>query len=414
MNTESILDFFKNKKILVFGLGRQGGGVGDLRWLAKHGFDVVGTDQQLLDLSDIKVPLTLGVHKEEDILWADIIIKNPAVPSDHPLMLLAQSKGKLITSSIALFVKYSTVPTIGITGTRGKSTTTALISQVLESAYPGQIITGGNIPDTSPLSLFDLIPGKRYAVLELSSFQLSSFHTLKVSPNFSLLTNIYPDHLNRYSSMDEYIFDKSAIHIYQKPGDYYVEYPNPDLVSNWDTPLPGEHNRENIAGMWSIVSKLGVSEEVARTTVKNFHTLSFRLEVVAVKNGVTYVNDTTSTTPTALIKALQAQTKPILLICGGESKQLPLDLLIKEIKTNKFLKKIVLLGSKNIPEFTKEIRSLSSKFLGQVSSMKEAVALASQNAETGDVVLLSPGFASFDLFLNEFDRGRKFNEEVCA
>jgi UDP-N-acetylmuramoylalanine--D-glutamate ligase len=404
-------DFIKNKKVLVFGLGRQGGGTGDREWLLKH--------KAIVRVSDADTALVPEGQTKEQIDWAEVILKNPGVSDEHDLIVYARTLNKPVLTSIAVFVKYASIKTIGVTGTRGKSTTTALIKAVLEAAFPGQIISGGNIPGTSGLALFDeevSLPaqaGKKYAVLELSSFQLHNFHDLAVSPNYAILTNIYPDHLNRYKDMDTYAYDKSAIHLYQKPGDFYLEYPSAETVMDWETSLPGIHNRENIAGMWGLAQHLGIPEELCRKVVKDFSGLPYRLEIIREVGGVTYINDTTSTTPIAATKALQSLTKPTIWITGGDSKNLPYDELLVEVKTNQYLRQVIILGSKNIPEYVSQLKEiLGDKVIGQVHSMSDAVALAVKSSASGDIVLLSPGFASFDLFKNEFDRGDQFNAIV--
>lgn len=395
----------KGKKVLVFGLGRQGGGQGDADWLVKHGAIVKISDR------DLSLSPEGQTHKQID--WSEIIIKNPGVPDDHELLLYAKTLNKPVLTSAAVFVKYATIKTIGVTGTRGKSTTVALIQLMLERAFPGQIIAGGNIAGTSCLSLFDTQEGKKYAVLELSSFQLHNFHDLKVSTNYALLTNIYPDHLNRYSDMKSYGWDKQAIHLYQKPGDFYFEFPNAQSVMDWETSLPGLHNKENIAGMWALAQELGIKEELCRQVVKEFKGVPFRQEKIRELAGVTYINDTTSTTPTASIKALQAAQAPTIWITGGDTKKLPYSDLIEEVKVNRQLKKIVILGSKNIPDYVSELHKVAGdKIVGVAQSMPQAISLARSAAILGDNILLSPGFASFDLFQNEFDRGRQFNEIV--
>lgn len=416
----------RGKKVLVFGLGRQGGGVGDAAWLAAHGAIVRTSDK---DLSLVPEGQT-----REQIDWADIIIKNPGVPDNHELLVYAKSKNLPILTSIAIFVKYSSLQVIGITGTRGKSTTTALVTSLLEAAYPGQVVSGGNIPGTSGLALFDQEIDKKYAVLELSSFQLHNFHDLQVSPHIAVVTNLYPDHLNRYSSMAEYQHDKEAIVAYQKSTDIaLVNSDNPGTiaiatvatgqvrnfsaadVAGWESPLPGAHNRENIAAAWTVARTFGIPESLCKQVVRDFHGLPFRQEIVRNFHGVNYVNDTTATTPTAAIKALQAATTPLIWITGGDTKNLPFAKLLTEVSRNSRLKKIIILGSKNIPDYTSALKQVAGdKIAGTASSMQEAINLASSVAEPGDSVLLSPGFASFDLFQNEFDRGRQFNDVVKA
>jgi len=412
------------KKVLVFGLGRQGGGSGDAAWLQKHG--------AIVKLSDRDETLVPGGQTKEQIDWAEMIIKNPGVPDDHELIKYAKSLAKPVYTSIALFVKYAAVTTIGVTGTRGKSTTVALIKSLLELAYPSQVLVGGNIAGTSGLSLFDQLDNIKYAVLELSSFQLHNFHDLKVSPHIAVVTNLYPDHLNRYPSMDEYRLDKEAIAKYQLESDlclYNADNPQSVEISrvsrgeripfsatqclNWQTSLPGSHNTENIAAMAALASKLGIKESLAKEVAATFKGVPYRQEVIANIEGVRYINDTTATTPTAAQKALQAANTPTIWITGGDTKNLPYLDLIQEIANNTNLKKIVILGSKNIPDYISSLRDVAGdKILGQVDKMTACIDLARSVAKPGDSILLSPGFASFDLFKNEFDRGDQFNQIV--
>ncbi len=437
----TIHEYLKDKKILVFGIGRQGGGLGDANYLARHGYTVRATDaKSMTELGytqgdfDPNLTLTLGEHKSDDIDWCNLIIQNPAVPDDHPLLARAKSHGVTVATSIALFVKYASVKTIGITGTRGKTTTTTLIHQILERDNPGSTVLGGNIPGTSGFMLFDQSVGKEYAVLELSSFQLHSFHDLQVSPMYSVVTNLYPDHLNRYADMDSYAKDKTAIVKYQKEPGFTVynqdnegsvqiashsnvaKYPyTASLSTSYQTMLIGEHNASNIAAAVTLCQKLGVKDEVIRSTVAEFKGVPYRLELVRTVGGVNFVNDTTATTPVAALIALRAIKGDVILICGGESKKLPHSEFVDEIINNDHLKKIIFLGSHNIPDFTEAITSgAPSKIAGQVDSMAEAVSLARTLCESGDTVLLSPGFASFDLFKNEFDRGEQFNLVVAT
>ncbi|OGD74976.1 UDP-N-acetylmuramoylalanine--D-glutamate ligase [Candidatus Collierbacteria bacterium RIFOXYA2_FULL_46_10] len=437
----NIQTYFQGKKILVFGLGQQGGGIGDANYLARHGHQVKVAD--LLTAKDLKldsstlspeISQSLGGHLPTDIHWADIILKNPGVPDDQPLIKLARSLGKDVVTSIALYVKYAPHPVIGITGTRGKSTTTALISALLNKAYPHQIITGGNIPGTSGLALFDESTDQRYSVLELSSFQLHNFHDLHLSPHIAVITNLYPDHLNRYSSLEAYQQDKSAICAYQQSKDFtLVNAKNPGAlaisqaspgqitsyqasdVTGWETSLPGTHNRENLAAMAALARVLQLPPDLARLVAQTFAGLPFRQELIATVKGVRYINDTTATTPVALAKAVEAQTTPFILLVGGESKNLPTQPILDSLKNNDLVKSIIILGSHHLPAFVEELRTLcGSKIIGQVDSMPEAVKLAAKVATSGDTVLLSPGFASFDLFANEFDRGRQFNQAVTS
>lgn len=427
------------KKVLVFGLGSQGGGVGDALWLHANRAIVRVTDLRSAEsLSDSLTQLpsditsTLTQHLDEDIDWADIIIKNPGVPDQQLQIQYAAKQGKSVHTSIALVVQEARDKTIGITGTRGKTTTTELIYASLNAQYPDQIIKGGNLAGTSGLALLDQISSAKYLILELSSFQLAGLHTLKISPKYAVLTNIYPDHLNRYKSMKEYQQDKSAIFLYQDPSDHlFVNQDNSvalgmadgsasqvtpfssSIVSDWHLTIPGDHNLENAAATYELAKILGLDHNLTRSTVESFAGVPYRLELIREVNGVSYYNDTTSTTPTATIKALGAFTSPITLILGGDQKDLPTDGLINSLKTTPNLKNIIILGSANIPDFITSLRGACPDLISsQVNSMQDAVTQAVLTSKSGDVILLSPGFASFDLFENEFDRGRQFNLAV--
>lgn len=412
---------FNGQKVLVFGLGLQGGGLGDALWLNSHGASVRVTDikgEAELGASVQALPesisRTLGSHRQEDIDWADIIIKNPGVSDAEPHILEALGAGKLVTTSIALVIQELRDKIVGITGTRGKSTTTELIYQILSSAYPGEVVKGGNIPGTSSLGLLDVAATAKYLVLELSSFQLHSLHLLQASPRVALLTNIYEDHLNRYPSMQAYQEDKEAIFRYQQEGDIALRNVPASLVpESWHLILPGAHNRENVAAALAVTTALGVSLDLIQQVAESFRGLPFRLETVATKRGVTYINDTTSTTPVASQAALAALTRPTVIIMGGASKNLDFTKLVHQLAASEYVTAIVLLGSKSIAGFIHALETAClGKLAGRYDSMAEAVQHASILAKEGSQVLLSPGFSSFDLFKNEFDRGTQFNSCV--
>lgn len=431
----------KGKKVLIFGLGLQGGGVGDALWLFQNGAAVKVTDLKSkealsasLSLLPSGIAQSLGGHKREDIDWAELIIKNPGVPDDNELIKYAESRRIPIYTSIAVFVSEARDKSIGITGTRGKSTTTELIYQILDHSYPGQIIRGGNIPGTSGLALLDQLPNSKYAVLELSSFQLHNFHESKISPHLSVMTNFYPDHLNRYASMEAYAMDKAAIFAYQKPSDIAVvntedpigqklashspatliKFSASQVPLTWRPLIPGRHNLENIAAAMTVARALNIELKQVKKDIESFHGLPFRLQTIAKINGVAYLNDTTSTTPTASVKAIASLTGPTCIIVGGANKNLPYDEFIKALADSKQVKKIIILGSRELTSFVNELRlRAGKKIIDQVYSMKDAVRLSADSTRRGWTVLLSPGFTSFDLFQNEFDRGRQFNQEVA-
>lgn len=412
---------FHHKRVLVFGLGLQGGGTGDAAWLSQHGATVRVTDKKSevelapsLGRLPANIELTLGTHKLSDIDWADIIIKNPGVADDQEHILYAKKLGKPVYTSIALVVQALRDKVIGVTGTRGKSTTTTMIYNILSTAYPGEVKIGGNLPGTTSLALLDGSDSLRYLVLELSSFQLHNFHELKISPHLAVLTNIYPDHLNRYPSMEAYIADKEAIFRYQLPGDIYLNPASrPALPSEWTLKVKGAHNRDNAAIALSTSRTLGINDSISKHVLESFAGLPYRLETVAVVGGITYINDSTASTPIAAQRALEAMTRPTHLIVGGASKNLPFTDYLNTLSNSRNLKSVTILGSRGIPEFVEALRAvLADKILGQVDSMDAALTLASSSAKGGEVVLLSPGFTSFDLFPNEFERARQFTDWV--
>lgn len=425
----------RGKKVLVLGLGTLGGGEGVARALSTAGALVRVTDQkspeqlaQTLDrLQDVPLERSLGHELLSDVEWADLIVKNPSVPVQNSLLLHAVKLGKHITNEAALFLRYTKTKTIGITGTRGKSTTSAMMHAVMRTIDP-QAALAGNIPGEPCLPLLEHEDGRIWTVLELSSFQLEGCHDAKQSPHASIVTNLYPDHLNRYSSMEAYAEAKAAILAYQtKDGIAVLSKDNPwtpffqrfvrgtfAQYSAHDLPLdlvlrvPGEHNRENAAAVLTLATLLGVPLVQARRALEGFVGVPFRLQTIATIRGVRFVNDTTSTTPVALGKALQSISGRLHLIIGGADKGLPLDGIVTELNEKKF--PLYLLEGSG----TERLRPLldSDLVVGEYGSLATAVQDAFGNAQSGEAVVLSPGFASFGMFRNEFDRGNLFNEIV--
>lgn len=425
----------RGKKVLVLGLGTLGGGEGVARTLSTAGALVRVTDQkspeqlaQTLDrLQDVSLERSLGHELLSDVEWADLIVKNPSVPVQNRLLLHAVKLGKRITNEAALFLRYTKTKTIGITGTRGKSTTSAMMHAVMRTMDP-QAALAGNIPGEPCLPLLEHEEGRAWTVLELSSFQLEGCHDAKQSPHASIVTNLYPDHLNRYSSMEAYAEAKAAILAYQtKDGIAVLSKDNPwtpffqrfvrgtfAQYSAHDLPLdlvlrvPGEHNRENAAAVLTLATLLGVPLVQARRALEGFVGVPFRLQTIATIRGVRFVNDTTSTTPVALGKALQSISGRLHLIIGGADKGLPLDGIVAELNEKKF--PLYLLEGSG----TERLRPLldSDLVVGEYGSLATAVQDAFGNAQSGEAVVLSPGFASFGMFRNEFDRGNLFNEIV--
>lgn len=425
------------------GLGILGGGAGLAKFLAELGAKVTVTDLKtetqlapsLEKLRGLPIRYVLGKHQKKDFLESDLIIRNPDVSLDNKFLKLAQKKNISVVMDESLFLKLCPVSVIGVTGTRGKTTTTILIGEILKKAnFP--VLLGGNLPGVATLSLLPQITPQTKVVLELSSWQLQGLAWEKVSPHTAVITNIYPDHLNRYKSMADYIADKKIIFKYQKRDDFLIlnkeneiveslaaEAPSKifwfkkaDWPQSWPLKIPGAHNRENAAAAMTVGRLLKIDDKVIKEAVGNFPGVPHRLEVIRKINGVTFVNDTTATMPEAAIAALRAYAgQPIILICGGNSKNLDLTNFAKEIV--KRVKAVVLLEGTATDELEKAIKQYSNLaindlILGRFNNLPQAVLVARKVTNSGDIVLLSPGCTSFGMFKNEFDRGEQFRQIV--
>jgi len=435
---ESLKKKYKGKKILIVGLGIQGGGEGIARFFAKLGAKVTVTDkkprEKLLSsvnkLSDLPITFHLGAHDIKDFIDSDIIFKGPSVLWSTPEIVAAKKNRIPIEMEMAFFAKHFEGKIIGITGTRGKSTTTYLIFNILKfSNFP--VYLGGGIPGISTIDYLNTLNKSDWVVMELSSWALSAFHQDKISPHIAVLTNIYPDHLNYYNNMEEYEYDKKAIYLYQKEDDYLIindrlqitdflkskviRFNKRDFLYNLKY-LKGDHNLENAVAALQVAKILKIDEKKAVEIISNFKGLPYRQEIVGEKEGIIFVNDTTSTTPIATIKAIASfKDKKIILILGGNSKNLATSQLINNLIK---VEKIVLLAG----SFTDEILPiLKEKYQNKItklvySDLKGAIDEAYQLAKTigkkNTLVLFSPGATSFSMFNNEFHRGEEFNKIV--
>ena len=425
------------------GLGLLGGGAGAAKFFVSHGAHVVVTDTKTRDklegtrgeLSGFDIEYVLGGHREKDFTQADLVLKNPSVPSDSPFLSLARKHGIPVHMSESLFMSLSpTKNIIGVTGTRGKSTTTALIFRVLLSAGK-HVHTAGNIPGQSTLSLLDQVDSSSWVVLELSSWQLESFGWWKISPHIAVLTNIYEDHLNRYASMDEYIADKQQIFMHQKKDDVFVVNGSRQITRNiaghapsrtvyfdatmWPSTerlqIPGGHNIENAAACLTVCRQLGVDDRTIISAISSFSGLPGRLECIRELDGVRYINDTTSTTPVAAISGMHAfPSQSIVLIAGGSSKRLPVDALADEIMTQ--CKALVLIKGDGTDELVRKLveKGYTIDPADVYETLSAAVSNARKKASPGDIILFSPGFASFSMYTNEFERGNDYVTTVTS
>ncbi|MDD2731317.1 MAG: UDP-N-acetylmuramoyl-L-alanine--D-glutamate ligase [Candidatus Portnoybacteria bacterium] len=477
------IDSFKNKKVTVMGIGLHGGGTGVIKFLAGQGAKILATDLRtekelapsMEKLKGLPVKYVLGEHRLEDFTEAELIIKNPAVPEDNKFLAAARDKKIPIESDIGIFLELCPAPIIGITGTKGKSTSAALLAHVLSQHYK-QVILAGNIRQ-SVLEKLPEITKDTVVVLELSSWQLADAKNHKKSPYVAVITNIMPDHLNRYPSFQAYAEDKKLIFKFQKDKDYlFLNFADPmlrqiakeassriyfysadgdallkedlpkfnqkarlgayvknrkiyygaeghEICSLKDLKIIGEHNFNNALAAVSVADLHNVPREKIKMGLKTFRGLPGRLEAVEEINGVKYINDTTATAPDAAIASLkavqehyfdgakEAKEKHIILIAGGADKDLNFSEFGKAISG--LCKAVVLLEGEGTNATPKIIAELALALKKETAAdMEQAVAIAAKLAGQKEIVLLSPGCASFGLFQHEFDRGDKFNQAV--
>lgn len=446
------------------GLGVHGGGLGVARFLADQGAQVTVTDmrdaaalQPSLDaLAGLPIRYVLGEHREEDFRAADLVVRNPGVPRESRYLQIARAAGVLIEMEMTLFFRLCPGPILGITGTKGKTTTTLLTGAMLREQFPDTIVAG-NLR-VSALEQLPKIGPQTPVVLELSSFVLEGLGEAKLSPPYACITNISPDHLDRYGSMMAYAEAKAQIFRHQDQRGVLVVGADDATVAAlvgareritfasdeghtlaprtywqhgqlwWerraneaeaiccadDTHLPGSHNRANIAAAAALAKAFGVTNDTIRRAVRAFSGVPDRLELVREVDGVRYVNDTTATAPEAAIAALHSFDTPIVLIAGGADKNLPFEDFARAIAAR--VKALVLLTGTATPKLQSAISHQPSAISveGPFDDFERAVRTADALAEPGDVVLLSPGCASFGMFRNEFHRGEEFRRIVEA
>ncbi len=439
-------NIYKDKKILILGLGLNQGGVGTARFFASLGAKVKVTDlkskeilkdslSQLKDFPDIEY--TLGEHKNEDIIWADIIIRNPAIRDNNPYLQCAQEIGKQVETDLSIFLQIANQKKIiAVTGTKGKSTTASLIYEVMKLSGK-EVIFAGNI-GKSILEVIPFLKNDPWIVVEISSFQLHCLKYKNFSPHIALITNIYPDHLNWHSSMEEYIEAKKIVAKGQTADDFlfiscnkilnrddflkgiksqisfFCEEDFSEDNRNIDFPLKGSANLENYAAAESVCETIGIDKNIILQAFQNFRGQPFRMEEIGEYRRIKIINDSTSTNPIATIHALASLGNPnVILIAGGMNKGMEYHKLAAEIETYNPAKALFLIEGDATDELKKYLRKpFIVKGKGQYNNLDELLNDIKKIAEPGDIILFSPGATSFNLFQNEFDRGRKFNTAV--
>ncbi|OIP80961.1 MAG: UDP-N-acetylmuramoyl-L-alanine--D-glutamate ligase [Parcubacteria group bacterium CG08_land_8_20_14_0_20_48_21] len=462
MNTAERKNSYRNKQVLIFGLGLypQGSGMAAALFFLRAGSQVTITDMrparqlatQRKKLAAKKIAWVLGRHRASDVLRADLIMRNPAVPYDHPLLVLARSRGIPVHNDCSLFFTLAPVRPIGITGTRGKTTTATLVAEILQSHHK-EVFLGGNVT-VSPLTFARKLTPESKVVLELSSWQLEDLGAWHLSPRVAVVTNIFPDHLNRYAHVRAYARAKEGILKAQQPqdtailnadnaatlrmglrapsrviwfsqkllrkgdgvfvrrGNIIVRMQNRErtIMPVEQVRLAGAHNLGNTLAAIAVAAVEGVPQSHIRRVVRRFAGVHSRQEYIGIFRGIRCVNDTTATTPDAALAALATlgDQKKLIMIAGGMDKNLSYAALARALP--RACKTVILLPGTATDKLLKHLPK--SFQVHTAVSMRNAVDQAFGQARMSDTILLSPGAASFNVFLNEFDRGAQFVQAV--
>ena len=435
------------KRITLMGLGLLGRGINVAKFLLENGAELTITDlkpkerllSSLTELSAFEKQITyvLGEHRLEDFRGRDLIIKTAGVPLESIYVGEAHKNGIPVEMDASLFVKLSPkgVIVVGVTGTRGKSTTTHLVAHILERVGK-KVFLGGNIRGLATLPLLRQVNKGDYVVLELDSWQLQGFGESRISPHVSVFTNLLSDHMNYYKgSMEKYFADKANIFLWQKKNDFLIagemiaekidkEYglrhkgnlisvKGADLPANWKPQIMGEHNRLNAALALASTRTLGLTDEEIKLGIESFPGIEGRLQLVGEKDGVKIYNDNNATTADATVAGLTAVAggKNVVLIMGGADKGLDMSRLILTI--GKYCKAVVLLSGTGTEKIKEQLESLPGLRVEEDERLEGTVGIAVEIAEKGDVILFSPAFASFSkYFENEYERNDVFMKEV--
>ena len=438
MIKEIYLPYFKNKKVTVMGLGLLGRGIGDTAFLAQNGAEVIVTDKKTSEQLAASLELlkeytnisyVLGEHKLEDFENRDFILKAAGVPMDSEYIAHARSKNVPVYMSAAfvcdiVMKELPDVVIIGVTGTRGKSTTTEMIAHILRE-NGSRVHLGGNIRGLANLPLLDEIEDGDFLVLELDSWQLQGFGDMKISPHIAVFTSFMDDHMNYYKNDKELYFnDKANIYRNQHDGDILIASAQAasEIImrgekvgiaipeqQHFEMKLIGEHNQVAAGLAYEVASQCGLDDESIRASIASFAAVHGRLEDLGLfKKGARVFNDNNATTADAAMRAIesinQTYNKKPVVITGGADKGLPIDEYEKILSEQ--TKAIVYLSGIGTDRITLPKDN-------QFEKLEDCVAKAFELAEEGDIVLFSPAFASFSkYFNNEYERNDLFVKEV--
>lgn len=419
----------KNKKILIWSLGLHGGGIGATKFFAKNKAKVLVTDlkdkialkKSILKLKKYKdIQYHLGEHLKDDFKNNDLVVINPAVkPISEFYKLAKKNKQKLITD-MGFLLEHTNAFVIGITGTKGKSTTTKLIYDLVKYEVEGKtnsffkkynkVFLGGNIR-VSPFDFMDKLDEKSIVVLEMSSFQLYHTNYAKKSPDVSILTNIMPEHLDWHKDFEDYAWAKSLIFKYQKKDDV--------LIINKDLKKMAKNAKskviyssgDNLDNVYQFAKHFQIEKKDVDLIIKEFKGLEGRQEFVLNVNGRQFINDTCATHPVANLYMLNRFENPIV-IWGGVDKGFDLKKLAREFEKRN-IRLFIFQGTAGEKMLKVLKKDYVKKYVtSNVQTMNDAVEMAYKISKKDDFIVLSPGASSFNMFLNEFDRGEKFVKAI--
>lgn len=449
-------DEIRGAKVLVVGMGRSGASVA--RFLLRAGARVIGTDEDAGVLASKPVlglkNVGLKTTRRPETAPVDWAVVSPGISNSHPLVRALRRRSIPIVDELDLAGRFAGGPIIAITGTNGKSTTTALVAAMLENAGK-RVFCGGNLAPGQPLSSALLAGPRDYYVVEVSSFQLERVRWLK--PRVAVLLNITPDHLNRHGTVRRYADCKLRILDRQDQGDYAVLNRDDRLVyaarsrgeahkhffsvrrrnldayladgSLWadghevlpvrQLELPGMHNVQNCLAAIATARLVGVGLPAIRRTLRTFTGLPHRLEHVRRLRGVDYINSSMTTNPAAGARSLEAVAsscggerrgvRGVVLIAGGREKALPTGEYIRAM--SRYASWVLLVGESS-KRIARELAAAGFRRYNVFPHLKAATLAARAKARAGDAVLFAPGFASFDQFRDFEARGEAFRREV--
>jgi UDP-N-acetylmuramoylalanine--D-glutamate ligase len=423
---------FQHKRVTVAGLGHFGGGITVARWLVSQGARVLVTDrdppeklvESVRELDGLPIEFHLGGHRVEDFSSADLVVTSPAIPPHNEFLAAARAAGVPITTEIRLFIERCPARIIGVTGTKGKSTTTALLGRMLSTKFRTHV--GGNI-GKSLLSELPEIKPDDLVVLELSSFMLEYLREARWSPHVAVVTMLAVDHVNWHGSAEAYLEAKKTIVKFQQPLDAAVlpeglghtaEFvrltPARVVLFNtagrpFELTIPGAHNQFNCRAAWAAAQVMGVEFETAQEAVRDFPGLPHRLELVHERGGVRYFNDSIATIPEAAVAALESfPPRSVLQIVGGQDKGIPFTAMAAALCRR--AKAVLCIGQTGpaIAALMADSPTHQCAPVYQCGDLATAMAQARRTAVPGDIVLLSTGCASYGQFQNFQERGEMF------